>query len=155
MQRGMAGEASTSTKGTESARSSERSRLFSRERDLILVAALGLILNSILRGIRSPGRFTYTNLLFNYDFGFSRRGLLGAIISTVHVPYFYSYEFFFWLSVAIFAAEVALLVELLLRLSSLGNGSAQLRVLVFSSSLGAAWLAHSMGYLEHLGLVRR
>ena len=55
---------------------------------------LAIFFLSILRGIRFPNIWSYSHFLFNYDFGFTKRGLIGEIISQVNNPYLISYEFF-------------------------------------------------------------
>lgn len=118
-----------------------------------LIVIVGLFLNSILRGLRAPGRWVSTTLLFNYDFGFSRRGLLGAAIASIHNSYLYSYNFSFWFSFVIFAVEVFFLGSLLIQLGAIRTYQSRLGALVFSSSLGVVWLTHSVGYFDHIGLL--
>jgi hypothetical protein len=114
---------------------------------------VALLLNSILRGIRTPGGWAATSLLINYDFGFSRRALLGAIISWLHAPILYTYVFAFWFSVVIFAANVCALLRLLMRVFAVGSTDAKLSALVFTSSFGVVLLAHCIGYSEQIPLL--
>jgi hypothetical protein len=115
--------------------------------------AVLLFLNSILRGIRAPSRWAYTHMLFNYSFGFSKRALLGSIISAVNIPYLYRYEFCFWLSAAVLFTSSILLVVMVIRLIQTGALSNALAALLFSSSLAVVFFAHAIGYLEQISLL--
>ena len=64
-------------------------RIESAARILIMV----VFVNSILRGIRTPGRWAATHLLFNYDYGFTKRALLGSLVGVLHLPSLYHYPF--------------------------------------------------------------
>ena len=70
------------------------------------LVALVTMAISILRGIRFPNMWSYSHFLFNYDFGFVKRSLLGAIISQFDSAYLRSYEFFLVLSMIIFVVNV-------------------------------------------------
>lgn len=119
----------------------------------VLVLCVALILNSVLRGIRTPGGWAATSLLINYDFGFSRRGLLGAIISWFHTPALYTYTFNFWFAVTIFVANISLLLRLLTRVYNIGPSDSKFEALVFSSSFAIVYLAHCIGYSEQVPLL--
>jgi hypothetical protein len=54
-----------------------------------------VLLFSILRGIRFPNIWSYSHFLFNYDFGFTKRSLVGALIGLLGHPYLITYDFFF------------------------------------------------------------
>ena len=82
-------------------------------RNALPIATFALLANSIARGIRTPGRYSSTQLLINYDFGFCKRGLLSALVESLHIPYLHHYDFFFWFSVACFAINIVLFIELL------------------------------------------
>jgi hypothetical protein len=118
-----------------------------------LAIGVVLLVNSVLRGIRAPGRWAYTEMLFNYDFGFSKRGLVGAIISALHWPVLYHYSTCFWYSVIVFGINLILLTALLRRLLSVYDTATRLASLVFASSLAVVVLAHTIGYGDQVALL--
>ena len=118
-----------------------------------LIAGVVLLANSILRGIRAPGRWAYTELLFNYDFGFSKRALQGAILSIIGTPSLYHYSFCFWYDLTILFINVGLLTALLRDLCNVGESMPRLVALVFSSSLAVVVLAHTIGYGDQIALL--
>ena len=61
-----------------------------------VIAVMALLTNSLIRGMRAPNMWACTQMLLNYDLGLVRRGLQGAILSTLNVPNLYSYDFCFW-----------------------------------------------------------
>lgn len=119
-------------------------------RHAVLIAALVLLANSVLRGIRMPGYWAATHLLFNYQFGFSKRGLLGNLIVYLHSPFFYSYRFCVVESAIFLAANLVLLAMLIRRLVGAG---AHAVVLVYVSSAAIVFLAHTIGYFEQITLL--
>ena len=118
-----------------------------------LVLTVLLLVNSVLRGIRAPGRWAYTEILLNYDFGFSKRALQGAIISMINTPALYHYSFCFWYSFAVFAVNLLLLMELLKGLCFTQGSAAKRAVLLFSSSLAIVVLSHTVGYADQVALL--
>jgi hypothetical protein len=121
-----------------------------RRRNAVLIAALVLLANSVLRGIRMPGYWAATHLLFNYQFGFSKRGLIGSLIAYLNSPFFYSYRFCLVESAVFLAANLVLLALLIKRLIGAGAHSA---VLVYASSAAIVFLAHTIGYFEQITLL--
>jgi hypothetical protein len=115
--------------------------------------AVLFFVNSILRGIRTPGRWAATHFLFNYDMGFSKRALLGAIVAALDRPSVYHYPFFFWFAVVIFAADAVLLVALVKRLFGAGDCASKLAAWLFCSSLAVVYFAHTIGYFEQISLL--
>ena len=114
---------------------------------------LAIFFLSILRGIRFPNIWSYSHFLFNYDFGFTKRGLIGEIISQVNNPYLISYEFFFIFSLAIFAINVILLSIVIRDFVNSRNPVLIGSSLVFVSSVAVVFLSHSIGYFDHIGLL--
>jgi hypothetical protein len=112
-----------------------------------------LFANSILRGIQAPAYWGGTHLLFNYEFGFAKRALLGTIIAALQLPSLYHYNFYFWLSVLIFIAEMGLFLSFLKRLLNTQRQDVTLTVFVFCASLAPVFLAHTIGFSEHMILV--
>ena len=135
---------------------SKAARLDSTSRfphNTLLALCVALLLNSTVRGIRTPGGWAATSLIINYDFGFSRRGLLGAIISWLHTPALYTYTFNFWFAIVIFTANVSLLLTLLNRVYRVGSLDSKFTALVFTSSFAIVFLAHCIGYSEQVPLL--
>lgn len=121
--------------------------------DTVRVIAVILFFNSVLRGMRAPGRWAATHLLFNYDFGFTKRALLGSAVAALHIPTLYHYSFFFWFSLVFFAADMMFLLALLRNALSSGDNLSRIVALLFASSLGIVFLAHTIGYFEHITLL--
>ena len=109
--------------------------------------------NSLLRGIRTPGRWAATHLLFNYDYGFTKRSFLGSLVGALHLPSLYHYPFFFWFAVVIFMADTLLLMTLLANIVHVDNTTTKLVALLFSSSLSPVFFAHTIGYFDDLTLL--
>jgi hypothetical protein len=118
-----------------------------------IVVSVVFLLNSILRGIRTPGRWAATHFLFNYDQGFSKRALLGAVIAALDRPYLYHYQFFFWFSMIVFVADILLLVALVKRLSDSGDSGSKLNAWLFCSSLAVVFFANAIGYFDQISLM--
>jgi hypothetical protein len=114
---------------------------------------LFLLIFSILRGIRFPNSWSYTHYLFNYDFGFVKRGFIGSIVELFDSPYLKSYEFFFLFSAAIFIANMILLIVLIRDFLKSKDPLLVWSSLVFASSLCVVFLSHSIGYFDHIGLL--
>lgn len=118
-----------------------------------LTVAVFFFVNSILRGIRTPGRWAATHFLFNYDMGFCKRALLGTLAATLDQPFAYHYPFFFWFAVVVFVADALLLVALVKRLFEIGDYASKLAAWLFCSSLAVVFFAHSIGYFEQISLL--
>jgi|GEM_PF-1937832 len=114
---------------------------------------IGLLLNSVLRGIRAPSRYVYTEMLQNYSFGFCKRGLVGTLIAAldIHALYHYSFCFFFCLVLLFF--NIAILSDLVRRLCAAPLLTSRFAALIFSSSLAIVVLTHAAGYGDHIGLL--
>ena len=124
-------------------------RIESAARILIMV----VFVNSILRGIRTPGRWAATHLLFNYDYGFTKRALLGSLVGVLHLPSLYHYPFFFWFAVLVFTADTLLLITLLAKIVHVDQTTPKLVALLFASSLSPVFFAHTIGYSDELTLL--
>ncbi|MBM0108878.1 hypothetical protein JM946_29455 [Steroidobacter sp. S1-65] len=112
-----------------------------------------LLLNSVLRGIRPPNRWALTHFLSNYDFGFAKRSLQGAVFAALDIPAMYTYSFAFWYMMSVLAANVLILLWLMRRLCAVGDLTSRLIALVFASSLAVVVLAHIVGYGDQVGLL--
>jgi hypothetical protein len=112
-----------------------------------------LLLNSVLRGIRPPGMWPYTQFLLNYDFGFAKRSLQGALIGAMNIPGLLTYSFAFWYMMVVFAANVLLLLWVMRRLCATEDLTARLIATLFASSLAVIALAHFVGYGDQPALL--
>lgn len=113
----------------------------------VWLALIGvLLLNSVLRGIRPPNMWAYTQFLLNYDFGFAKRSLQGAVIGAFNIPGLHTYTFAFWYMMVVFTANVLLLLWVMRRLCATEDLTARLISAVFASSLAVVALAHFVGY---------
>lgn len=130
-----------------------RSAIGSLSQRACFILSIALLSNSILRGIRPPGRWAYTELLLNYDFGFSKRALQGAVLSLIGMPALYRYSFCFWYNLAILSANILLLVALLKKLCYAESDSSKWVAMVFASSLALVMLAHTIGYGDQIALL--
>lgn len=117
------------------------------------VVAYAILFLSVLRGIRFPNIWSYTHFLFNYDFGFIKRGLIGEIIGQFNNAYLMSYDFFLIFSMTVFSINVVLTSLLLKDLIDSREPVFIGCSLLFSSSLAVVFLSHSVGYFDHIGLL--
>ncbi len=112
-----------------------------------------IVVFSIMRGIRYPNLWVYTQFLFNYETGFVKRGMLGELMRLMGGEYFLSYQFFMQFSYVISAVNTLLMLVLLRRFVMSENGCFFGAAIVFSSSLSLVVLAHTVGNIEHLALL--
>ncbi len=112
-----------------------------------------IVVFSIMRGIRYPNLWVYTQFLFNYETGFVKRGMLGELMRLMGGEYFLSYQFFMQFSFAISAVNTLLVLVLLRRFIMSHNGYFLGAGMVFSSSFSLVVLAHTVGNVEHLALL--
>jgi len=120
---------------------------------MLRAAGCVLLAYSVLRGLRAPNLWAATHALFNYDQGFTRRGLLGAVLRLIDAPIVYTYSFFFWLSAALLAANVALLVVLTAGHFRSRSAAPAWATLVYFSGMGVVFMAHTIGYFDQAGLL--
>jgi hypothetical protein len=120
---------------------------------MLRAAGCILLFYSLLRGVRSPNLWAATQGLFNYEFGFTRRGLLGAVLTLIDAPIVFTYAFFFWLSAVLLAANVALLVVLTAGHFRSRNAAPAWATLVYFSGMGVVFMAHTIGYFDQAGLL--
>ena len=117
-----------------------------------VVACFVVMVLSVLRGIRLPGSWTYAHYLMNYDFGFTKRGLLGSIVEQVGIPYLASYEFFALFSASILLGNLLLLATLLRDLVKSGNIFLLCCSIILICSTTLPSLANFIGYGDHIGM---
>ncbi|HKT73919.1 MAG TPA: hypothetical protein VJQ47_13590 [Steroidobacteraceae bacterium] len=106
----------------------------------IVAAAL-----AILKGLRLPNLWSATQMQFGYQFGFIKRGAVGAVLHAARVPVHH-----YWVFAAI--AFLLLLVTvctgaLFIRRHALTT-EAQTWTPVFVSSFAVTYVAHMVGYLD-------
>lgn len=116
-------------------------------------AVFAILFYSILRGIRFPNMWSYSHFLFNYNFGFVKRGLVGEIIYQLNNPYLMSYDFFVVFSVVIFYVNIILLSVLINDFINTQNSILIGCSAVFASSFSIVFLSHTVGYFDHIGLL--
>lgn len=115
---------------------------------LLAMAALGY---ALLAGLRWPGQWAMTHLLFDYSHGFIKRGLVGEglrlLIGDV-VPYAALAAFCF----SVFAAWIAMLLILVWSVAR-SLPQVWLFVAVAFLSPGFVFTVNIVGYPDHLGLL--
>ena len=119
---------------------------------LSLSLLMTLVMIALLKAGRLPNTWSYTHYLFNYDLGFVKRGLLGAGVHALGWPILLSYASFATLSVVVMLGCFGLLLMHAITLIRKDLWLA-LPVLVFFSSVAPAYLAHTIGYFDHWGLL--
>jgi hypothetical protein len=108
---------------------------------------------SILRAIRFPSLWSYTFYLFNYDSGFTKRGLLGEILTYLDINYLYSYQFFLILSIFLLIINSVLINIFLWKLVKSKNLWIKASAFVFASSVAVIYLGHTIGFDDQVGLL--
>ena len=108
-----------------------------------------LFILSILKGIRMPNLWAMTHYLFTYEHGFMLRALWGELLRQLFGAWTASYFFLAGIALATFAASLVLLWRACRRLPLTSNTAPFL--LVFAASPALAYLAHIVGYLDHVG----
>ena len=112
-----------------------------------------LLTHSILRGIRFPGIWGYSHFLFNYQFGITKRGLIGELIRQSNIPWLAEYGSYFLFSSLIFSINIILLCLLCRDLIRGKNQPIIAITFLFASSLSLAFLSHTIGFFDHVGLL--
>lgn len=120
---------------------------------LLLGIVLFILLLSVLRGIRFPSNWSYCHFLFNYEFGFVHRGLVGSFFNIFDAPLFQSYDFFLIFSLSVLAINIWLLVGLLKNIVDRHDLLLLACALIYVSSTGVIFLSHSIGYSDLIGLL--
>jgi hypothetical protein len=125
-----------------------------KEKERLLFALIVILfLYSVLRGIRFPNLWAATHFYFNYTAGFIKRGFIGSVIGWLDMDVLFTYSFFFYFSLVIFAANMVLLMDSTLKLARNNDLIVKASALVFSTGFSLVFLAHTMGYAEHLQLL--
>jgi hypothetical protein len=108
-------------------------------------------LHGLFSALRWPMLWATDHMVFNYHFGFGKRGLFGTILHMVAPPP-YHYATLARLGFIIFGIWIVLLAGAAWRSLRTDAGMAVAFVLFFLSA-GFSCLVDDMGYLEHVGLV--
>jgi len=80
------------------------------------------ILYAFLSGLRLPSRWATTNLILDYHFGFTKRGLFGELLDFLQAPP-YPYAFLAALAYTIFLVSLGLLLYLFWKGREVGGRS--------------------------------
>ena len=116
-----------------------------RWRPALLTFVLAL---SVLKGLRMPNRWSVTQYIFTYDFGYVKRGLFGEVLSHVLGSWTSKYFVLAAVALALFAAVVYLIARATIRLPDSQEHLAF--GLVFFASPAIAMITHLAGYLEQI-----
>ena len=117
------------------------------------IIAFSTVLIAVLRGIRFPNMYSYTHFLFNYEYGFVKRGLAGTIIRQIGAPYFMSYDFFLLFSMMLLIVNIILISLFIKKLIDSMDSILISTAIIFSSSVAIVYLSHLVGYFDHIGLL--
>lgn len=119
-----------------------------------VVAGL-LVAVSLIKGLRMPGQWAATHMTFNYEHGFVRRGLVGELLRLVSGGRAFKYYLLASLAIATFLAAAALMARAVRRAVKEGPSDAEFAgaVCVVAASPALVFLAHIIGYFDHLGLM--
>jgi hypothetical protein len=109
------------------------------------------IVYALLSGFRLPSRWATTNLILDYHFGFTKRGLFGELLDFLRAPP-YPYSFLAAVAYSIFLIALSLLLYLFWKGREV-SGRSTLIFAGFFTSVGFVFLVHEVGYLDHIGLL--
>ncbi|NRB42922.1 MAG: hypothetical protein HRU20_31375 [Pseudomonadales bacterium] len=124
----------------------------SKQLTKLLIFLIGFIyLCTLLKGIRIPNLWTYTHFLFDYEFGFMRRGFIGAIYGFFS-PERFPYASFLYFSSTIVCINIGLMLLLITRLIKSLDRRLIAAMLIYFSSASMVYQAHSIGFAENIGL---
>ncbi len=119
----------------------------------VLIYALPMVCMfvGVLSGIRLPNIWSMTLYLFDYNFGFSKRGLIGTILSYIFTPPL-SYWVLSGVALFIFAIMLIMLWLLYIKLIHIEQNIYLIQLLFFTS-MGFVFLCHEIGYYDQVGLI--
>jgi hypothetical protein len=103
---------------------------------------------SILKGLRIPGLWAATQGYLNYQDGFIKRGLFGAVMQALHVQIAH-YDVFVSVSGVILVVFLGVLTLWIVRSGAREVGSGSF-VALFAASYCLTFLTHLIGYLDIL-----
>jgi len=125
----------------------------SDQRNYFTVIVFFLAVFGFLKGVRTPSLWGYTHYLFNYDFGFVKRGLIGELAALTSSDYIRSYEFFVISSYLILILNILLLLRFSMNILRNCNLNTALPVFIYFSSVSVLYLAHCVGHFDNLVLL--
>lgn len=111
-------------------------------------AALFALALTLLKGLRMPSRWAMTHYLITYKIGFVKRGLWGEVLWRVLGRATADYLVLAGVAFAVFGAFLVLVVRELRRLPPSADRAPFL--ICFCSVPALSFLAHIVGYAEHL-----
>jgi hypothetical protein len=110
---------------------------------------LCLLVLTVLKGLRMPGKWSVTQYLFTYRVGFIKRGLWGEVLHRVFGSATANYFVLAGVGLVVGAAIIALLVWLMRRLPD--EAERLPLTIVIAASPAVAFVVHLAGYLEQVG----
>lgn len=118
----------------------------------------GVVLTlSLLKGLRMPNLWAATHFTFNYGEGFIRRGLVGEIARRLLGERAHDYDVFAIVAIVLFLATVGAFAWFLRRTlrapGAAGDLGLRVAILAFAASPGITFFAHTIGYLDDVGLL--
>lgn len=108
---------------------------------------------NLMRAIRFPTNWTYTQFLFNYDLGFCKRGLIGELVRQLNLPVLYTYDFFAAVNIFILIINLLLITSMFVGLTKHGQKIFILSAILYATSLAICMQANTVGYAEQIGLL--
>lgn len=112
-----------------------------------------MVLFGVLRGLRFPNASSYTLYLFNYDYGFIKRGLLGELAQLSQVDVLLSYPFFFLFVSTIAFINLLLIASFIKDIIKTNKFILVVLMCLYASSMSLIYLSHTIGYADHIGLL--
>ena len=100
-----------------------------------------------------PTGWTYSHFLFNYEWGFCKRGLIGEILRQLDWPALTSYQFFLSFHLLLFIITLGVLLSLLKTMIDSNQRPLQLAMLLYVSSVAIPMMANTIAYADHIGLL--
>lgn len=123
---------------------------YSTAQTKLLILSILSLAAAVAASLRWPSIWTVTHYLFDYEFGFMKRSLFGAIIGLFLEPPFY------FLDLAIIAHIIYMaclvLIIYIAFYYALKSGDYFFTLLLFTST-AFTYLGHLVGYFDHLGWI--
>jgi hypothetical protein len=119
---------------------------------LLQPLAVFVLVLSLIKGAQFPHPWAATQAWFNYDYGFVKRALFGTVARALGGT-FQGYRGYFCFSLVVMVATAVLLVPTFKALHQRERSWLRAAPLLYASSIAVAYLASSIGYVDHLGLL--
>lgn len=117
------------------------------------VAAFVILMLAIVRGVRFPHFYPYTQALLSYEFGFIKRGLLGTVLSGVFGDVAYHFWFFSLVSFVVLFVVIYLFWLILRDLIETNNPIHIFAALIFAASPSLIHMININGHFEFYGML--